>query len=303
MGLAEAIYKNEGIKVKIVPAGTDKSKILPLKKGMMQLSLFTGAGQYFALMGKGVFTDWGPQQLRLAFACPTGAIAGMMVRGDSGIKTMADLKGKRVAFIPASPGCTALNEGYLAFGGLTRDDVKIVQFSSWGAAWKSVTEGSSDVAHCLVGSSKAYELAASPHGIHWLPSPKDDIEGWKRLQKFDPFLNPYKAIEGAGISKDKPANVASYYYGLVCYPKLDAELVYKLTKGIWNGYDIYKDMHPSLKMWTPEGALKTSHFITPYHRGAIKFFKEIGVWTPKLEKRQQELIKQEKVRMDRYSNK
>lgn len=252
MGLAEAIKKNEGIKVKVVPAGTDMSKILPLKKGMMQLSLFTGAGQYFAIMGLGVFNakDWGPQPLRLVFACPEGAIAGMMVRGDSGIKNFADLKGKRVTLIPASPACQALHEGYLAFGALTWDDVKIAHVSSWGVAWKSVIDGSADTAHCLVASSKAVELAASPHGIHWLPSPAEDKEGWARLHKFCPFLRPYKVTTGAGVSPEKPGIVASYYYGLVCYPDLDEELVYKLTKGIWNGYDIYSPMHPSLKLWT-----------------------------------------------------
>ena len=299
MGLMEAIQKNEGIKVKVVPAGTDKAKILPLKKDMMQLSLFTGAGQYYALMGLGVFgtSDWGPQPLRLVFACPQGAIAGMMVRGDSGIKTLSDLKGKRVVLIPASPACKALHEGYLAFGGLTWDNVKVVNVSSWGAAWKSVIDGSADTAHCLVASSKAVELAASPHGIHWLPAPAEDKKGWARLNKLCPYLRPYKATKGAGVSEDKPGIIASYYYGLICYPDLDEELVYKMTKGIWNGYDIYSPMHPSLKLWTKEGALKTDRFLSPYHPGAIKFFKEVGVWTPAHEKRQAQLLAGEAARM------
>ena len=301
MGLMEAIKKNEGIKVKVVPAGTDKSKILPLKKGMMQLSLFTGAGQYYALMGLGDFAvkDWGPQPLRLVYACPEGSIAGMMVRKDSGIKTLADLKGKKVAMIPASPACKALHEGYLAFGGLSPEDVEIVPVSSWGAAWKSVIDGSTDTAHCLVASSKAVELAASPHGIHWLPAPPEDKEGWARLNKFCPYLRPYKATKGAGVSPENPAQIASYYYGLVCYPDLDEEVVYKLTKGIWNGYDIYSPMHPSLKLWTQKGALETDRFLSPYHPGAVKFFKEAGVWTPAHEKRQAELLAQEKERIEK----
>ncbi len=299
MGLMEAIKKNEGIKVKVVPAGTDKSKILPLKKGMMQLSLFTGAGQYYALMGLGDFNKkgWGPQPLRLIFACPQGSIAGMMVRKDSGIKTLADLKGKKVALIPASPACKALHAGYLAFAGLNWVDVKIVPVSSWGAAWKSVIDGSADTAHCLVASSKAVELAASPHGIHWLPASPGDKQGWARLNKFCPYLRPYKATKGAGVSKEKPAQIAAYYYGLISYPDLDEEVVYKLTKGIWNGYEIYSPMHPSLKLWTREGALETDRFLSPYHSGAVKFFKEAGVWTKKHEERQAELLKQEKERM------
>jgi len=302
MGLMEAIKKNEGIKVKVVPAGTDKAKILPLKKDLMQLSLFTGAGQYYALMGLGDFSakDWGPQPLRLVYACPTGSIAGMMVRADAGIKTLADLKGKRVALIPASPACKALHGGYLAFAGLDWDDVKVVKVSSWGAAWKAVIDGSADTAHCLVNSSKAVELAASPHGIHWLPAPPEDKEGWKRLNDFCPYLRPYKAEKGAGVSPEHPAQIASYYYGLICYPDLSENVVYKLTKGIWNGYDIYSPMHPSLKRWTQQGALETGRFLSPYHPGAVKWFKEAGVWTEKQEKRQAELLAAEKARMEKW---
>jgi len=302
MGLMEAISKNEGIKVKVVPAGTDKAKILPLKEGMMQLSLFTGAGQYYAMMGLDEFSekDWGPQPLRLVYGCPTGAIAGMMVRGDSGIKTLGDLKGKRVTLIPASPACKSLHEGYMAFGGLGWGDVKTVQVSSWGAAWKAVIDGSADTAHCLVNSSNAVELAASPHGIHWLPAPPEDKAGWKRLNDFCPYLMPYKVTEGAGVSQEKPALVASYYYGLICYPDLSDDLVYKLTKGIWNGYEIYSGMHPSLKEWNQKGALETTHFLSPYHPGAIKWFKEAGVWTEAHEKRQADLLAAEKARVEAW---
>jgi hypothetical protein len=56
-------------------------------------------------------------------------------------------------------------------------------------------------------------------------------------------------------------------------------------------------MHPSLKLWTKEGALQTDRFLSPYHPGSIKFFKEIGVWTDKNEKRQAKLLADEKARM------
>jgi TRAP transporter TAXI family solute receptor len=299
MGIMEAVQEREGIKIKVVPAGTDKSKILPLKEGMMQLSLFTGAGQYYAMMGLDEFAekDWGPQPLRLVYACPEGAVAGMMVRGNSGIKTLADLKGKRVTLIPASPACKSLHEGYMAFGGVSWDDVKIVQVSSWGAAWDSVIDGSSDTAHCLINSAKAVELAASPNGIHWLPVPPENKEGWAKLNKFCPYLMPYKATNGAGASEEKPAHIASYYYGFVSYPNLDEEVVYRIARGVWNGYDDYSSKHPALKLWTREGALKTDSFLTPYHPGAIKFFKEMGKWTPVHEKRQAILLQEEAARM------
>jgi TRAP transporter TAXI family solute receptor len=199
--------------------------------------------------------------------------------------------------IPASPGCKSLHEGYMAFGGVTWDDVKIVQVSSWGAAWNAVIDGSADTAHCLINSAKAVELSASPSGIHWLPAPADNKEGWGILNKYCPYLRPYTATSGAGASPENPVHIASYYYGLVCYPNLDEEVVYKITRGIWNSYENYSSKHPTLKLWTREGALKTDSFLSPYHPGAVKFFKEAGVWTAEHEKVQSKLLQEEAARM------
>ena len=140
------------------------------------------------------------------------------------------------------------------------------------------------------------ELAASPSGIHWLPAPAENKEGWAKLNKYCPYLRPYKAISGAGASPEKPVEIASYYYGLICYPSLDEEVVYKITRGIWTSYDTYSQKHPTLKLWTGEGALKTDFFLSPYHPGAVKFFKEAGLWTAGHEKRQQQLLQEEAAR-------
>ena len=279
IGLCKAVEEKGGIKVKVVPAGTDVAKLKPVKSKEMAFSILTGAGQFEASRGLGMFAipGMGPQPLRLLWACDVGAVAGMMVRGDSGMKKLSDLKGRRVTLIPGSPACTSLHGGYMAFGGLDWKDVKTVKVSSWGAAWKAVLEGSADTAHCLITSAAAVELAASPHGITWLPAPASDKEGWKRLHSFCPYLRPYTATKGAGITPEKPAQIASYYYGFVTYPFLAENLAQTITKSIYDGYDLYKDMHAALKLWTQKAALNTGAFVVPYHPGSVAAFKaEIG---------------------------
>ncbi|MBU4566857.1 MAG: TAXI family TRAP transporter solute-binding subunit [Desulfarculus sp.] len=135
IGLCKAIEEKGGVKVKVVPAGTDIAKLMPVRAHEASFSILTGAGQFMASRGLQLFAapNMGPQRLRLVWACNLGAVAGMMTRADSGIKTLADLKGKRVAFIPGSPACTFLHGGYLAFGGLDWKDVKKVKVSSWKA--------------------------------------------------------------------------------------------------------------------------------------------------------------------------
>ncbi|MFH1034803.1 MAG: TAXI family TRAP transporter solute-binding subunit [Pseudomonadota bacterium] len=303
IGLCKAIEEKGGVKVKVVPAGTDIAKLLPVKSQEASFSILTGAGQFMASRGLQLFAapNMGPQRLRLVWACNLGAIAGMMTRADSGIKTLADLKGKRVAFIPGSPACTFLHGGYLAFGGLEWKDVEKIKVSSWKDAWKSVLEGSSDTAHCLITSSAAMELAASPNGIHWLPAPAQDKEGWKRLNSWCPYLRPYKADKGAGITPQNPAEIASYDYGFVGYPHLDPKLAEVITTSILNGYDIYQDMHAALKAWTREAALNNQAFVVPYHRGSVAAFKAAGLWTAEHEKIQQDLLKQEEQRLAGYA--
>ena len=302
MGLCKAIEERGGVKVKVAPAGTDVAKLMPVRSKEMAFSILTGAGQFMSSRGLGLFAapSMGPQQLRLLWACDLGAVAGMMVRKDAGIKTLADLKGRRVSFIPGSPACTFLHGGYLAFGGLEWKDVKTVKFSSWKAAWKSVVEGSSDTAHCLITSSAAMELAASSHGLAWLPAPAEDKEGWKRLNAWCPYLRPYKAASGAGATPDNPALIASYYYGLVTYPHMQAPLADVITGSIVNGYDLYKDMHAALKKWTQKAALNNGAFVVPYHEGSVAAFKKAGLWTKENQKIQDGLLAAEKARLEGY---
>jgi len=77
-------------------------------------------------------------------------------------------------------------------------------------------------------------------------------------------------------------------YMVLAHDKVDPELAYLMTKGIWEGYDIYKDMHPYCKYATQEEMLNYKASFDPYHEGTIKFLKEIGVWTPEHERYQQE---------------
>ncbi|KIX11994.1 TAXI family TRAP transporter solute-binding subunit [Dethiosulfatarculus sandiegensis] len=303
MGLCKAVEEKGGIKVKVAPTGTDVARLMPVRTKEAAFSIMTGAGQFMASRGLRIFAapNLGPQQLRLVYGCNLGAVAGMITRGDAGIKTLADLKGKRVAFIPGSPACTYLHGGYLAFAGLDWKDVKKVKVSSWKAAWKSVLEGSSDTAHCLVTSSAALELAASPHGIQWLAAPPSDKDGWQRLNSWCPYLRPYEAKKGAGITSDKPAEIASYYYGLVTFPAQNPKLCQKITDSIYKGYDVYCNMHAALKKWTQKAALDNSAFVVPYHQGSIEAFKAAGVWTADHQKVQEKLLAQEKARFDGYA--
>ena len=299
-GIAEGVKKVSGIEIKVIPGGTDAARLLPVRAREAHLFLVTGATGYFASHGLAYFAapEWGPQPIVMVWRGEDLPL-GWMTRGDSGIKTAKDLKGKRVARVPASPAITKLNEALLAFAGLTWDDVTPVEYGSYTAALKGVIEGSCDMCGSQTTSSAAIELAGSVHGIHWIPVPPEDKEGWARLQKVAPYIVPTKLTIGAGISPDKPYQGGAYPYNIFAYPWLPDDIAYAVTKAIWEAYSIYKDKHPDLKYWDHDHATKWEYLRAcpyPYHPGSVKFFKEIGVWSKEAEEWQKEQVKLAEIR-------
>ena len=102
-----------------------------------------------------------------------------------------------------------------------------------------------------------------------------------------------------GISKEHQAKGIAYHYPIFCHESLDENIVYATTKAIAEGYDIYSLVHKMLKDWTLEMALAFAKDKVPnaYHKGAVKYFKEIGKWTPEMEAWQQKILKDEAKRI------
>lgn len=275
--ISNALTKKYGAKVRILPSGTSVGRLLPIKTGAATYGLLADE-TYFAAEAIYEFAipDWGPQDLRVLLAHP--APIGLVATAKSGIKAAKDCKGKRMGWIPASSTNNVKTEAFLAFGGLTWKDVQRVDLPSYAAAGKGMIEGKIDAIAYGITAPLMYELEASPQGIFWVEFPASDVEGWKRLRHFTPWLSPGKCDLGPGLKKGQPKEIPSYTYPqMVCYAKQDANEVYALVKGFHETFDMYKDADPEMPEWAiarsgkvPAGA--------PFHEGAIRYLKEKGIW-------------------------
>jgi hypothetical protein len=70
----------------------------------------------------------------------------------------------------------------LAYANLSWDDVKAIPTESFASAINAVIDGSIDAAPASTTMPATFELAASIHGIGWLPMPAADKEAWARYQ-------------------------------------------------------------------------------------------------------------------------
>lgn len=123
--IANTLTQQVGMQVRLMTGDTGIGRLAPLINGTAHYSR-TGDEYYYAFEGDDEYASevWGPQPLRLVMSPPGNY--GILVRKDSGIKKVEDLAGKRFPRLVASTSMNRKLEGILNYGGLTTDDVILV---------------------------------------------------------------------------------------------------------------------------------------------------------------------------------
>ena len=284
-----------GTDLRVLPAGNDVARLAPLRAGRA-VSSAMGSGTYFAQEGVFEFgaKEWGPQALQLVLSSVDCNAGSLGVARDTGVKEIKDLRGKRVGFVVGSPALNQNALAILAFGDLKQSDVKVVEFSSYGAMWKGLINNDVDAAFATTITGPAKEAETSPRGIVWPPLPHNDKAGWERVKKVGSFFFPHVATCGAGISKEKPIELGNYPYPIfVVYGSQPVDQVYAVTKAMINGYDIYKDAAAGAAGLAADR--QTKNWAVPVHPGAVKALKEAGQWTDDQEAHNNALFKRQAV--------
>tara|TARA_R110002073_G_scaffold147736_5_gene300849 strand:- start:1772 stop:2920 length:1149 start_codon:yes stop_codon:yes gene_type:complete len=278
-GIANAFKKRFGTRVRIIPAGTSIGRMLPLVTGKASYGYLANEA-YFAAEGSYDFADetWGPQDIRIVLGKPTSnAIA---VAGDAGIKTVYDLKGKRLGYVKGNPSVNVKHDAYLAFAGLTRADVEVVWFGSYSAMTTALLANQIDGFSSVTTSANMREIEASPRGLTFAQVPPDDVEGWKKLTSVIDFVKPYRETKGAGLSAENPADMVELRYPMITvYPKdISADDAYQFVMAADMAFDDYKEATSTGEFWAINLSGRPPAD-APMHEGTIRYMKEKGFWT------------------------
>ena len=97
VGLGNMLKKHYGTELRVIPGKNDVSRMLPLKANQAEICA-CGIAAYFGQEGVLMFANksWGPTKLYNLFNNLGRNGTGLVFAGDAGIKTAADLKGKRI---------------------------------------------------------------------------------------------------------------------------------------------------------------------------------------------------------------
>ena len=272
--IANAVSQPGKIVVTAQAANGSLANVTGIAGGAIESGFSQADVASWAFTGKGVFEGKPnvPGLRLIANLYPESV--HLVVRKGSGIKTVADLKGKRVALDEPGSGTLIDARIILAAYGLKEADIK-PEYIKPNQAGDKMKDGAID-AFFFVGGAPAgaiAELASSGAGIELvaIDGPQADA-----IRKTDSFFSPdlIAADTYKGVAATKTLAVGAQW---ITSDKADANTVYEITKALFG--DVAQKMltagHAKGKFITKENAVKGAGI--PFHPGAERFYKEAGL--------------------------
>lgn len=258
---------------KVQAKGTKGSQanIRGLEKGDLQLALSNSAISYFAFRGE---SSWDQKYDIRAVVTMAPNVAMFVTKADSGIKSIADLKGKRVVIGPAGAGFEMFVGPILEEHGVKLEDIDKVN-TPQGPAVDMLGDGSADAAF-LGGAMPAAAISQACASFETLFIPFDPEVRQRLIEKY-PFFHPI-TVPGDTYQGHEEAfeglNVGSMH--VITSASADEELIYQLTKTTWENRADIAAKHGAGKAINEKNAARYTG--TEFHPGAIRFYKEAGIW-------------------------
>lgn len=211
-----------------------------------------------------------------------------VVRRDSPIKTMQDVKGKRMTGeYPANLAIWYNTFGELTSAGLGWSDVRVVPVPGLNDGVDALVQGRADVTSYALNGAKVREADAAV-GVRHL-SIDCSAEGEKRLRTTVPGYYPRRVKKGEAFGVLEDICVIAYDIYIVAGRRVADTAVERLLRAVWEHGDKLVPVHAIFKEWTRD-RLASAEVTMPYHPAAIRFFREGGVWTAEMEQAQQKLL-------------
>jgi TRAP transporter TAXI family solute receptor len=294
--IAEALNKGPTPRVHLESSASHVGRARLLREGRAHYAATSVAGSVFAQEGLFAFAspDWGPQPVRAVLMNPHGQLLGVVAAGDAGIDTVADLKGKRIARIKDAPEVDQHLRALLAHAGLGWKDVISVTTEGYAAAIKAVAAGRADAAFAASRTPDLQALAGSKRGLVWPLVPHADDAGWRQLRQWAPYMLPVDAVSGTGLSDKAPVESVSWPYPvLITLARRSSDEVFAMTAELVKRHRDYRDTAPGNAGW--EAKRQPLAWAIPWHDGAIRVFREQGLWRSEHQAHHDQLLERQRV--------
>ena len=269
--LGNQIQTSAGIPVKVLSTDGSKANILGINTGNYQLATVQSDVMAYAWAGTNTFQKEGAiQSFRVIGGLYAEAV--QLVTMDPAIKSVADLKGKRVSIGAAGSGVYFNAIDVLAAAGMTESDI-IPQHSSFADSADSLKDGKLDAAFIVAGApTPAIQELCTSNNAYLVPI---DGEVASKLMQSSPYYTTYKIPANTYPGQTEDVTTVTVKATLIVSASASEEEVYNITKAIFDNVDKITAAHAKGKELSLENA--TSGMTAPFHKGAAKYFSEKNI--------------------------
>lgn len=263
--------KVPGVHVTVQATGASVENIRLLSKGEADLALAVNNVADDAYNGKGEFKDK-PVKNFQAVGIVYPEVIQVIVRADSDLKTIADLKGKKVAVGPAGSGTEYTTRIILKAYGITYNDITPIYATYADAVDQFKDKHLDAVFNMLAVPASAIQDVATMQKIRFLEITGQEA---KQLLKEVPFFSEFEIPANSYPGQDRPVPTLTLNSALYVRSDLDPDTVYNLCKVLYENKDAIGKNNAVGNQIDIKRA--TSGITTPFHPGAEKYLKEKGL--------------------------
>jgi len=200
---------------------------------------------------------------------------GFWVRKDSNMRTVADLRGKRVTMgYSAMRALEPMSRAILATGGLTESDIKPVLVPNVVRSADDFVGGAADMFMFAFGAPKVREVDVTVGGTRFLEVPESPgIAAARKISPYGYLTNVEPGPIFVGV--EKPMQVYTIDNILFTHAKVPDDVVYKVIETMEANKAEMIAVAPNLREFSAAGLNRRYDF--PFHPGALKYFKDKNV--------------------------
>jgi len=263
--------KQHGIRCSVESTGGSVFNINTIKAGELDMGVAQSDVQFNAVKGRNQFKE--PfVELRAVFSLHPEPVT-VVVRKDAGIKTFADLKGKKFNVGNPGSGTRASLDELIGAMGWTIKDFALASELKADEHGPALCDGKIDGFFYLVGHPSAnIQDPTTVCGAKLVSVTGPAVD---KLVKANPYY-AYATIP-AGLYPNNPQETKTYgvLATVVSSTRTSPDTVYQVVKAVFDNFSDFKKLHPAFQVLKPENMIKDG-LSAPLHDGAVKYYKEKG---------------------------
>lgn len=285
-GLAKVLQEQLGVRATIRPFSGSSAYLPLLERGEVMLGLNISIDAYLSYHGLPPYQQPLRNLRLLGMMFPLPIM--YMVRADSDLRRVEDLRGKRVVVtFRANVALAQLHKGILATGGLSEADVESLTVAGLPEAMRLLTEGRADAVPTGLDTALVLQVHSSlPGGIRYLTLGADEA----KLPETMPGSQALTMTPSdTSVGLDGTTRVSGVVDYLTTSTHVSDEQAYSVIKTIHENWPALQRDYVQIRDTTAEAVAPADNTL-PYHPGAVRYYREAGLWTEQHEENQQRLL-------------